>query len=182
VTSWSQAVPASEPAAWGYHQESPLPVQALPSNGISWTASEFIAHEKSAGWYLAVSLVGLLLAALDYFLTKDVVAVGAIVLTVLIFSTYAARKPRTQEYVLDQHGVHIGVKSYEFRSFKNFSVVHEGAIAGINFMPLKRFMPPLTIYVAPDMEDQVMSFLGGILPFEQKGSDSIDSLLRRIRF
>ncbi len=55
---------------------------------------------------------------------------------------------------MNRSGLQIGVKSYGFQDFKTFSIAEEGAIVSIVFMPLKRFMPPLTIYVAPDMEDK----------------------------
>jgi hypothetical protein len=104
------------------------------------------------------------------------------VFAVLTLGIYAARKPRVQQYTLTPQGLNVGPKNYTFENFKSFAVAEEGAIASIVFMPLKRFMPPLTIYVAPDMEEQVISYLSALLPFEQHKQDAVDSLLKRIRF
>jgi hypothetical protein len=49
-------------------------------------------------------------------------------------------------------------------------------------MPLKRFMPPLTVYLAPEMEEQIVDFLAQLLPFERHRQDAVDGLLKRIRF
>jgi len=155
--------------------------QVLPDN-IDWTASEFLAHEKNAGWYMLVAVVGLLAAVADYVLTHDKFSTAVILFAVVAFGVISARKPHTQQYSLTHNGLQIGFKTYYFQDFKNFSITEEGAIVSIVFMPLKRFMPPLTIYVVPDMEDQVISFLSELLPFEQHRSDAVDSLLRRIRF
>jgi hypothetical protein len=58
----------------------------------------------------------------------------------------------------------------------------EGDIVSIVFMPLKRFSPPLTIYLTSGMADQVVDLLASILPIEQHKQDAFESLLKRIRF
>ena len=153
-----------------------------PQDDLSWTASEFIAHEKSAGWYGVLALGGVLLAAAIYWFTKDAITAGIILFAAIALGVFAARKPRTQQYALTSQGVHIGGKTYDFQAFKAFSVAPEGAITSIVFLPLKRFMPALTIYVAPEVEDQAIDYLADRLPVEPHKPDAIDSLLRRIHF
>jgi len=149
---------------------------------ITWTASEFIDHEKSLGWYLVLIAGSLVITALVYLITRDVLSTVIVALVAIIFASFAGHKPRTQQYGLSLQGLQIGIKTYGYQDFKTFSVIEEGAIASIVFMPLKRFMPPLTIYVAPDMEEQVVTYLSAFLPFEQRRADMVDSLMRRIRF
>lgn len=173
----------AQTGGWQFHQEEAAPLDYAPlPDGIEWTASEFIAHEKGAGWYGALVAGGITVAAVDYFLTKDVFSTGVILFATVVFGLFAARKPKTQQYALDRHGIHVGVRSYGFQEFKNFSVIQEGAIPSVVFMPLKRFMPPLTIHVEPGMEDRVVDYLAAILPFEPHRTDLIDGLLRRIHF
>lgn len=178
--------PTEEPAAsWQYRQtgEDPSATPPPTAQGLQWTASEFIEHEKSFGWYGLVILGGVVAAALIYLLTKDKITTGITVFAVVAFTAFAAKsKPKVQEYALNPYGLQIGQKAYAFHDFKTFSVTEEGAIASIVFMPLKRFMPPLTIYVSPDIEPQVVDFLAAYLPFETHKTDAVDSLMRRIRF
>lgn len=179
-----QSMATPDTANWQFHQEAETGLGAqepLPDN-INWTASEFIAHEKSASWYGILALTGLVAAGLDYLITRDIFSTVVILFAAVAFGVFAGRKPRTQEYNLSRLGIQIGVKSYSFQDFKTFSISEEGAIASVIFMPLKRFMPPLTLYVAPDMEDQVVDYLSAFLPFEQHKADAVDSLLRRIHF
>lgn len=178
-------VPQQEPAAWQFRQED----AALPAYGdtplpdsLNWTASEFIEHQKSPLWYLLLAILGVAAATILYLVVHDKISTGIILLAALFFGLYAARKPRTQTYTLSQEGIEIGQRVYSFADFKVFSIAEEGAIVSIILMPLKRFMPPLTVYVAPEMEDQVVDFLSQMLPFEQHKPDAVDSLLRRIRF
>jgi hypothetical protein len=70
---------------------------------------------------------------------------------------------------------------YMYQDFKTFSVSQEGGAISVIFMPLKRFMPPLTMYVSPDVGDNVVTFLSAFLPFEHHQPDMVETLMRRIR-
>lgn len=181
-----QAAGPAGDSGWQFRQsaEALQSQHAGPSmdESLTWTASEYIAHEKGAGWYLLLAAGGAAAAVADYLLVKDKISTIVIMLAALSFGVLSARKPNVQQYALTYQGLQIGAKAYFFQDFKNFSVAEEGAIASIVFMPMKRFMPPLTIYVAPDMEDRVVDFLSRILPFEQHRADAVDSFMRRIRY
>jgi len=168
---------------WQYSQEADAmgDDEPLPDD-LNWTASEFVEHKKGAGWYGLLALAGLVLAAIDYLVTKDVVSTGVIVIAAVLFGIYAGHKPRTQQYHLSPQGLQIGEKLYTFKSFKAFSVTEEAGNASIMFTPLARFAPALTIYVGQEMEDQVLDYLSEFLPFEKRKADAVDGLLRRIRF
>lgn len=179
-----QNTPPADSTSWQFHQSADTlqPANRQMPQELTWTASEYIAHEKGAGWYMLLVLAGLVAAAADYLLFKDTVSTVVIVLAATAFGVLSARKPHIQQYALTTQGLQIGGKAYFFQDFKNFSVAEEGATASIVFMPMKRFMPPLTVYVAPDLEDRVIDFLSSILPFEQHRTDAVDTLMRRIRF
>lgn len=175
---------ATPPSDWQYApQASSLPAsEASAPREVAWTATEFISHPKGVEWYLSLIGVSFLLTAVVFVLTSDVFSAGVVVFMAILFGVYAARKPRMQQYGLDRSGVHVGPKTYSFQDFKTFSITEESSIASVVLMPLKRFMPPLTIYVSNEAEETVLSVLSQYLPFEQHKTDAIDSLLRRIRF
>jgi len=149
---------------------------------ISWTASEFVAHEKNAGWYGLLAGAAALLAVLVYFVTKDFVSVGVVVAAALVLGAYATTKPRELLYNLDSRGVSIGNKHFPYSDFRSFSVVPERAFSSIVLMPLRRFAVPVTIYYAPDDEDKILDLLASQLPFDQPPRDAVGNLMRRIRF
>ncbi len=159
---------------------NPEPVTA-EQPAISWTASEFIAHDKSSGWYVAVMAVTLIVAALA-FLIADVVSAGVIVFLGVLFCIVGARRPRELPYQLDSHGIRVDQKYYPFSGFKSFSIVQEEGVESIWFMPLQRFMPGLSIYFAPDEGQKIVDYISEYLPFEQKELALFDSLMHRIRF
>lgn len=152
-------------------------------DSISWSASEYIAHHKSGSWYalfgvvLVVGLIGI------YFITSgDILSVVVVAIVAAVFAMYAARQPNEQQYSISDQGVSIGSKAYSFNDFKSFSVIDEGAFSSIAFMPLKRFMPVISIYYTPDDEDKIVDALSQFLPFDHRDADMVDKLMKKIRF
>lgn len=176
-----QAPQADDSAPAPFVDDAPAQPE-LSSDTISWTASEFIAHHKSSGWYLGLVVGALVLAAVIYLLTRDAISTAVVLVGAVIFGVYAGRKPRELQYKADAHGLTIDQKYYPYEGFRSFAVIDEGAFASIAFMPLRRFAPLVSIYFAPDDEDKIIKLLADHLPFEEHPSDPIDNLMRRIRF
>lgn len=164
--------------------------EAQPSNlspksdveSVSWTASEFIFHEKTSGWYVALVGVSLVGSAVLYLLTRDLIAVGAVLFGALMFGVYAGRKPRQLPYQVDVNGVQVGQRSFGYGEFKAFSVVQEDAFSSIVLSPLKRFATLTTIYYPPEQEDKVIAIIANYLPMENREQDSIDKFMHKIGF
>lgn len=149
---------------------------------IEWTASEYIANPKSAGWFMLLAVGSILLAAGIYFVTKDYVSTGVIALLGVIVGIFAARQPRVLRYVIDNTGIYIGERFYPYATFKTFSVADSQAIHHISLEPLRRFMPPLVIHYDPDDEGKITETLASYLPYQPYRRDIVDSITRRFRF
>lgn len=173
-------VPAPVPAAEPMTTETEEPAAA--ENTISWTASEFVAHDKTAGWYALLLFGAALFSAIVYLVTKDVVSSGVVLAAAVILAVFAAHKPQEQQFMLDEQGITIGQKRYDYDDYKSFAVASEGAFSSLVFMPLKRFAIPLTIYYAPEDEERIINLLSERLPLEEHRLDAIDNLMRRMRF
>jgi hypothetical protein len=202
------AVPREAPAAAPEAQPAPAtppePVQpaavpeaavSLPSEtdlgpsdydasaeGLSWTASEFIAHNKTAGWHFGLIAAAILLAAILWFITKDLVTIGVVIFAGIVLSLYGARRPGELQYQLDNYGISIGQKHFSFNDFRAFSLVPEGAFASIALLPAKRFAPMTTLYFDPEDGDKILELLGNHLPQQPTKTDVIDSFMKKIRF
>ncbi len=156
--------------------------QPVEDGVVSWTASEFIAHEKSAGWYLGLALVGAAIAGLVYLITRDYISAIVVLVGTFSLAVLGGKKPKQQQYRLDRGGLLIGQKHYEFGAFKSFAIVPEGAFSSVVFMPLKRFAPLTTIYYAPEDEHRIIGIIAQHLPLEEHKLDAVDHLMQRIRF
>jgi hypothetical protein len=161
--------------------DAQLEAQAT-SDGFKWRAPEFVAHDKSAGWYLLLTLAAAALAALIYLVTKDGVSAGVIIVAALFLGIYGARKPGLITHEVTPHLITISGKNYTYDQFKSFSIKQESPFKSITFIPLKRFSPMTTIYYPPQYEGNIIGILSAGLPYEEPRRDTVDSLMRRIRF
>jgi hypothetical protein len=161
------------------HEET---VTAQHQASVSWTASEFVAHQKDASWYAMLFAAVLILCGLVYVFTKDLISVVTIFVVGVLFATLANKKPRELPYTIDNQGIIIGSKLYPYAIFKSFAVHQEGIIGCINLLPLKRLMPELSVYYPPESEAEILGILADYLPHEQRKEQSVDRLMKRIRF
>lgn len=186
VTSTPEPATEPEPPKGLFHADDEgfdgdvPPKQAIEP--VSWTASEFVHHEKTAGWYMALTGATIALAGAVYLFTREVISAVVVIFGALTLGFYGARKPRQVEYQLDASGLTIGAKHFRYGEFKSFSVASEGAFSSIVFMPMKRFAPPTSIYLAPDDEEKIIRILTTTLPFEEHKKDAVDKLMHKIRF
>jgi hypothetical protein len=180
-----QYVPSPPPQPYAPAMSMPgvePPQFDTPPPVVTWTASEFIAHQKSLGWYGMLVAATMLIATAVYFLTKDKVSVIVVLTLSLLFGISAARKPRTLTFQLDGHGLAIGQKFYAYSEFKSFSVNDEGPFANLDLLPLKRFMPPVSVYYEAKDDAAILQLISQYLPLEQRSNDFTDRLARHIRF
>ena len=166
-----------DPESMDAQQQSPAPVEE-----VQWTASEFIAHDKGFGWFALLFIATAVLAGLVYLISHDWASTGLVIGAAVILGIAAVRKPRVLTYIVNSHGLTIGQKFYPYSEFKSFSVVDEGAFSSVVFMPLKRFMPTITIYYGSEDEDRIIDVLALYLPMEEHKHDVFDQLIRRIHF
>lgn len=152
------------------------------SESVQWSASEFIAYQKSAGWYLLILLGVAGLAGVVFLATQDFLSSGAIVVAGILFLIFAARKPRVLNYSVNNSGINIGDKHYTFKDFRSFSIIEETHVRSIMLTPLKRFMPAISMYFEPSDEQKITEALSAYLPYEDRKQDAVDKVMQRLRF
>jgi len=177
-------VAPSEPAPTFSFQEEGIGSAPVPDTApeISWTASEFIAHEKTAGWYLALGLASVIGAIIVFTIFRDWVTTIVILMAGLALGVYGGWRPREQEYGLSTRGLSVGQRFFAYEDFRSFSIVDEGAFTSIQFAPLKRFGTPVSIYYDPKDEEAILNLLSARLPMEETHADPVDRFMKRIRF
>jgi hypothetical protein len=152
-----------------------------PDTNFSWSATEYIDHNRGAGWYLLLLLATGALAVGIYFLTKEYFTVGIIVAIGIILAVYAGQKPKQVTYELSNAGLRVGEKLYAYSLFKSFSLLHDGALNSIQLTPLKKLMPPISAYYKAEDEEKITDILGQHLPFDEAKASPIDNISRRLR-
>jgi hypothetical protein len=165
--------------------DDPASKPAFPTHPVvtvSWSASEYVAHDKNMGWYALVVLGSGVVAAVVYLITRDVISTSVMVILGITFAAFGARKPQVLEYAVDGAGIRIGPRHYPYSKFKTFSIIEEDAVRSILLMPLQRFNLPVAIYYNPEEEEKIIQALGVYLPHEDRQAGPIDSLMRKIHF
>lgn len=153
-----------------------------PTATVSWTASEYVAHDKNAGWYVLVMLAAAAVAGIVYLVTRDLVSPVVVMILGGAFAVFGARQPQVLEYAISNTGVHIGQKQYPYGLFRTFSIIEEDATRSILLMPLQRFNLPISVYYDPADEQQIVEALAAHLPHEDRAVGPIDNFMRKIRF
>jgi hypothetical protein len=160
----------------------PAPVSSAEEPSVTWSAAEFIAHDKSPVWYLYLAGISIALAAVTFLLTKDKISTAIVLLAGLAFGIYAARKPQEVQYSLDRTGLTIGGQHVAYNQFRSFSVIDEGPLASLSLFPLKRFGQFTTIYFEHADESAIVNMIAAHLPLDERHQDLIDRFMRRIHF
>ena len=150
---------------------------------LNWEAEEFAHNAKSSQWYSLSVVAALVIAAVVYFINRDIITAVIVFFAIIGLAFFSGRQPRVQQYSLSMQGVQVGSKWYDFADFQGFSIVADGPAArNILLIPLKRFMPLITINLPPDQEDAAADILGSVLPMQQRQGDPVDHFMRRLKF
>jgi hypothetical protein len=152
------------------------------NDSVSWQASEYLHHQKSAGWYLTAFGAIVFASVVAYVITRDMFGPGSVVALGALMLVAAGRRPRIMNYIVDLHGIVVGSKEHSYDDFQSFSVVREDAVESIMLIPQKRFMPNINLYFGPNEAQRVFDILSEHLPLEDKTKDNIDRFLHKIRF
>ena len=91
------------------------------SDSFMWSAAEYVRHEKHGMWYGLYVLGTVLLTALVYLTTKDILSSVIVFVAILGLILFASRKPSVQEYAIDGDMLKVGSKTYYLHDFKAFS-------------------------------------------------------------
>ncbi len=141
-----------------------------------------VQSKKNSNWYVILILGAFGMSIVVYFLTRDIISSISLLVFAILLAVVAARKPRTLQYHLGDHGLQVEQKFYPYQDFKSFSVINEGAINSIMLLPLKRFATGVTMYYAPEDEQKILDVLSSELPYEERQQDPVDKFMQRIRF
>ncbi len=147
---------------------------------ITWEAEEYVIRDKTAGWYVGLIAVGLVLVGIAVLL-KAWTFILVVALSVISLIIYAARPPRVIRYTLDNEGLTEGQQKHSFEEFKSFGVMNEENHYSIVLTPRKRFAPRLTIFFPEAQGEEIVDAFGARLPMEPVELDLLDKLIKFLR-
>jgi len=149
---------------------------------LTWEASEFVHHEKSGMWFLALLAVAVVLLVVDYVVIQSWTFAILIVVMALAAAVITRRPPRTLTCSLSAKGIRIDQKLFSYHDFRAFGVVKESAFYSVRLIPHRRFMPMVSVFFPTELGEQIVDVLGSNLPMEKIEPDPVDKLVEKIRF
>ena len=149
---------------------------------LSWSGPEFINHEKSANWHILMALAAVVLAAILYLITKDIIATATVFIAVIVLGVYGLRKPKDISYSLTDQDIFIGQNRLSYGDYRAFTAMQDGPYLSVTLLPFKRFALPAGLCCSGDQTDKVVNYLSQRLPIEEHQPDLIENLMQRIHF
>lgn len=147
---------------------------------IEWEAQEYITHDKNAGWYIGLAIVGIALVALSIWLRWWTFMI-LVILCVISLLLYVVRPPRKIKYSITQKGLIEGNRTYNFEDYRAFGILQDDTNFAIVMMPRKRFSSVVTVYFPKEKGEDIVDAFGARLPMEPVKLDLIDRIVRRLR-
>ncbi len=148
---------------------------------LRWQGSEYLQHDRGAGWYVAMVFVVIALIALAVFVLKSITFAILVPIMAVALLIYVNRPPGILNYALSHKGLHINDKLYPFSQFKSFGVVRHNEVNSVVLVPRKRFQIGQTLYFPTEIGEQLVDMLASRLPMKDTKLDAIDKLLARLR-
>ena len=145
---------------------------------IHWQATEYIHRQKGVTWFVVFGLIVVALMAAAIFLFDA--WTFAVLLPIMAFAlvTYSYRPPHMINYTLSQKGLHINDTLHSFAEFKAFGVIHDDNEYSLEFSPVRRFRPSLSVYFPEEKGEAIVDLLGVRLPMQQLKPDAFDRIVR----
>ena len=161
-------------------QPEPATPTVAPVQVIQWTASDSIEHERSKSWYIVAILITAAIAGVAIWLGQWSLAIlVAVILAAILVVT--GKPAREVNYELSTDGLVVDGRKYALGEFRAFGVRRDGALWQLVIIPVKRFGLPVTTFINEEQGEQIVDFLGAILPMEEVHPDFVDSLSKRLK-
>jgi hypothetical protein len=162
-------------------RQTPLPNQSNASDGISWTTGSEVVRGRSSNWTIRMTGLSVLVGAVIFLITRDWISSAAVLFAGFVFGLMGSRPPVGIEYIIDPEGISIGRKVYYYKDFRAFSVVQDSHGVVAELIPLKRFMPAVSMHLDRTRQQEILAVLSGYLPMQPHKQDMVDYIVGRIK-
>lgn len=175
----SAPTPPSEPSQ--APADTPAPASHPLQEPVHWQAHEYIHHDKTPFWFVVFAILALALTAAAIFIIQSVTFAILVPVMAAALLVYTHRPPRLLDYTISAKGLYVNDHLYPFSDFKGFGVIHDGEEYSIMLIPVKRFMPGVSVYFPEEAGEAIVDMLGARLPMQELHLDMVDRVIRKLR-
>lgn len=111
---------------------------------FSWDAPEYIYVEKSSDWFWAFGIIAVA-ASVAAIIMENILFGLLILIGAFVLSIFAARKPKTIHFEINDKGVVIDKTIYPFRNIESFNTTEEVLLIKTNKKLTQLLVIPLEV-------------------------------------
>jgi len=149
---------------------------------FEWEAPEFEKKEKTKSWFILPAIIAIIFGIIA-LITDNVLFLIFIILAFGVFYIYANKEPRILKFKINERGVEIDNRLYDFDALRSFWVFYNPPEEKeISFRSKKTFFPYIRIPLADQNPNEIREYLLKFLPEKKHAESLIDIWMRRVGF
>jgi hypothetical protein len=148
---------------------------------LSWTAPEFIKHEKSAGWFWALGIIGVALVVVSLMM-QNYLFILIVILAAFLIYIQAKKRPTNIRVTLTNKGIIINDKEYAYSDLRSFWIFEEPEIECLSLISKKLTQPQIQIPFGEQNPKKIREILIKFITEKEQEEPLIDAIARKIKF
>ncbi len=151
-------------------------------NNISWQAPEFKHYEKTSGWYVTLTAIGILIIGF-FIIQKDIFAAVTMLLLTACIVFFSRQKPEILDIELTSKGINYGSLHFPYKQLKSFWIVNTENHKTLNIITTTYLNNVLIFELEGQDPEEVRAFLIQNLPeHEYTKETSAQKLMHKLKF
>jgi len=149
---------------------------------FEWQAPEFEKKQKTKSWFIFPAIIAIVLGIIA-LIADNILFLIFIILAFVVFYMYANKEPRILKFKINEKGLELDGRLYEFDSLRSFWLFYNPPEEKeISFRSKKTFLPYIRIPLTNQNPNELREFLLKFLPEKRHRESVIDIWMRRTGF
>ncbi len=149
---------------------------------FEWEAPEFEKHNKSGSWFVLPAIITIIVGVIA-IATENILFLILILLGFFTFYVYAKKEPGIIKFKINEKGIEIDGKLYDFSSIKSFWIFYNPPTEKeISIRSRKTSSPYIKIPLAEQNPNEIRKYLLRFLPEKRHKESLVDIWMKRVGF
>ena len=146
---------------------------------VSWTAPEYIRHEKGEKWFLIAGVFMLAFVIYGLFTNAWTFSLALVVVSAVYYLLHFEH-PNNVEVIISDMGIKVGKRVYPYNKIQAFWIIyHPPHVETLNIRTGSKLLPDISIQLNGQDPAPIREYLAGQIPeWEGKEENFTDILVR----
>jgi hypothetical protein len=147
---------------------------------FSWSAPEYIQHQKTARWYVIATVIALAFTAGAVITANWTMAIAILVFAGVYEFTQRFHPPKIVDIHISELGIHLGHMFYPFSSMQAFWIMLKPGLKTLNIRVHRQFYSDVVIQLMDQDAAKIRSYLVGQIPEWEGKDERLQDLILRL--